>query len=91
MFTSGSLGGASWFTSNGNNDASRELGHSVTDDSNGRSTPANVINVLTVTNVSISDNGADYVCVQGLNARSDTVFLTVFGKLRNYRSSSSYY
>ena len=51
MFTSGSLGPASWFTNNGNIDASRERGHTLTDDSNGRSAPANVTTVLTVTNV----------------------------------------
>ena len=81
MFTSGSPGPANWFTNNGNNDASREPGHTLTDDSNGRSAPANVTTVLTVTNVSISNNGSDYICVQGLNAISDTAFLTVFGKL----------
>ena len=81
MFTSGSPGAAAWFTNNGNNDASRETGHTLTDDSNGRSAPANVTTVLTVTNVSISDNGADYICGQGFNAISDTAFLTVFGKL----------
>ena len=80
MFTSGSIGPASWFTNNGVSDASREPGHSVTDDSNGRSAPANVTTVLTVTNVSISNNGADYICVQGRVAESDSVFLTVFGK-----------
>ena len=82
MFTSGSVGPASWFTDNGNNDASREPGHSLTDDSDGRSAPANVTTVLTVTNVSISNNGADYFCAQGFNLRSDTVFLTVFGELQ---------
>ena len=87
MFTSGPLGPAGWFTNNGNIDASREPGHSLTDDSNGRFTPANVTTVLTVTNVNISDNGADYICAQGFNAVSDTVFLSVFGKLRNYRLS----
>ena len=81
MFTSGSPGPAGWFTNNGTNDASRELGHSLSDDSNGRSAPANVTTVLTVTNVSISDNEADYFCTQGFNERSDTVFLTVFGEL----------
>ena len=65
MFTSGSPGPANWFTNNGVNDASREPSHSVTDDSNGRSAPANVTTMLTVTNVSISDNGADYFCAQG--------------------------
>ena len=82
MFTRGSPGPAIWLTNNGDNDASRELGHSLTDDSNYRSAPANVTTVLTVTNVRISNNGADYVCVQGLNTRSDTAFLTVFGELQ---------
>ena len=82
MFTSGPPGSATWFTNNGGIDASREPGHSLTDNSNGRSAPANVTTVLTVANVSISNNGADYICVQGLNTRSDTVFLTVFGKLQ---------
>ena len=80
MFTSGSPGPAIWFTNNANNDASRLPGHIKSDDSNGRSAPANVTTVLTVTNVSISDNGTDYFCAQGFNERSDTVFLTVFGK-----------
>ena len=79
MFTSGPLGPASWFTNDGNTDATAEPGHTRSDDSNGRSAPANVTTVLTVTNVSISDNGDDYVCTQGLNARSNTVFLTVLG------------
>ena len=82
MFTSGSLGPANWFTNNGINDASREPSHSLTDDVDGRSAPANVTTVLTVTNVSISNNGRDYFCAQGFNARSDTVFLTVFGELQ---------
>ena len=81
MFTSVSPGPASWFTANADTDASREPGHSLTDDSNGRSAPANVTTVLIVTNASISDNGRDYICSQGLNTISDTVFLTVFGEL----------
>ena len=79
MFTSGSPGAATWFTNNGANDASREPDHTVTDNSNGRSAPANVTTVLTVTNVSNSDNGEDYICAQGLSERSDIVFLTVLG------------
>ena len=82
MFTSGAPGPATWFTANDGIDARRVAGHSLTDDSNGRSGPANVTNVLTVTNVSISDNGADYICTQGRVAESDTVFLTVFGELQ---------
>ena len=81
MFTSVAPGPATWFTNNANNDASREPGHSRTDDSNGRSAPANVTNVLTVTNVGISDNGRDYICAQGFITISDTVFLIVFGEL----------
>ena len=84
MFTSGSSGPASWFTNNGNNDASRLPGHTLTDDSNGRSAPANITTVLTVTNVSISDNGTDYICTQGIFAISDTAFLTVFGKITKW-------
>ena len=71
MFTSGLPGPASWFTNNGNNDASRQPGHSVTTDVDGRSAPANVTTVLTVTNVGISDNGLDYICTQGHNTESD--------------------
>ena len=81
MFSSGPPSAAVWFTNNGNTDAITLPGHTRTDDSNGRSAPANVTTVLTVTNVSISDNGADYFCAQGFNVRSDTVFLTVFGEL----------
>ena len=80
MFTSSTPSATSWFTENGNVDAIALPDHTRIDDSNGRSAPANVTTVLTVTNVSISDNGADYICVQGFNVRSDTVFLTVFGE-----------
>ena len=82
MFTSGSPDPATWFTDNGNIDASEQLGHSLTDDSNNYSAPANITTVLTVTNVGINNNGADYICVQGRNAISDTVFLTVFDELQ---------
>ena len=84
MFISGSPGPASWLTNNGNIDASRQPGHSLTDDSDGLTAPANVTTVLTVTNVNISNNGADYTCVQGLNTRSDTAYLTVFGEMLIY-------
>ena len=81
MFNSGSPGSANWFTNNDTTDATTRPGHTRTDDSNERSAPANVTNVLTVTNLSISNNGADYICTQGIRAISDTAFLTVFGKL----------
>jgi len=80
-FSSGSPDAATWFTNNRVNDAGRLPDHTVTDDSNGRSAPANVTTVLTVTNINISKNGTDYICVQGLIAMSDIVFLIVFGKL----------
>ena len=82
MFTNALPGPATWLINNRVNDARGLPGHSLTDDSNGRSAPANVTTVLTVTNVSISNNGADYICIQGsIVAESDTVFLTVFGEL----------
>ena len=80
MFTSGLPSAANWFTNDGDNDACTQPDHTRTDDSNGRSAPANVTTVLTVTNLSISVNGADYICAQGLNAISDTAFLTVLGE-----------
>ena len=80
MFTSGAPAASTWFTDNGNIDAITQPGHTRTDDSNGRPAPANVTTVLTVTNVSIGDNGTDYICVQGINERSDSVFLTVLGE-----------
>ena len=80
MFTSDPVEPANWFTNNENSDASIQLDHSLTDDSNGRSAPANVTNVLTVTNINITNNGSDYVCTRGLNPISDTVFLTVIGE-----------
>ena len=80
MFTSRTPSAAIWLSDNGTSDATSLPGHTKTDDSNGHSAPANVTTVLTVTNVSISDNGTDYICVQGINERSDTVFLTVLGE-----------
>jgi len=84
MFPNGSTpGSATWSTNNGNSDAGELLGHTVTDDVDGRSAPANVTNVLTITNVNISNNGTDYVCAQGLGRNSivsSTSFLTVLGE-----------
>jgi len=82
IFTSGTLNDAAWIT---NYNFARGLpGYTETDDRDGRAVPANVTNVLTITNVSISGNGADYVCVQIFNiVMSNAVFLTVFGKLQN--------
>ena len=90
MFTSGTPSAASWFTENGATDVTTQSGHTRTDDSNGCSAPANVTTVLTVTNVSISDNGTDYICVQGRNEESDTVFLTVLGEFLCTYSHSMY-
>ena len=64
-----------WSTDGSFTQVVEEPGHLLlTDDSNNRSAPADVTNVLTVTNVMISDNGTDYYC-----QTSGPVFLTVFG------------
>ena len=80
MFPSGRLSAAFWFINRGTTEATSLPDHTRTDDSNGRSAPANVTTVLTVTNVSISDNGTDYFCAQGLIVTSNMIFLTVFGE-----------
>ena len=73
---------ATWFTDNGLSLVIEEPGHLLlTDDSNGLSAVANVTNVLTLINVSISDNGTNYLCQLG--ERSDPAFLTIFGELVN--------
>ena len=79
MFTSISPNFATWLTDGGYTSVIALSDHSQTDDIYNRSAPANVTNVLTVTNVSISDNGRDYYCQQG--ERSDPAILTVFGEL----------
>ena len=82
MFNTLEPGPATWFTTGGFALVEEEPGHVLlTDDSNGRSAPANVTNVLTLINLSISDNGTDYLCQQGV--QSDPAFLTVFGELMN--------
>ena len=83
MFPSGSTpGSAGWFTNNGQSNAASRPGHSTTSDLSGNSVPVDVTNVLTVTNVDISNNGRDYVCAQGLvnPVISNTSFLTVNSK-----------
>ena len=63
----------------------------ISDDSNGRSAPTNVTNVLTLTNVSISDNGTVYICGQGIGSNaiaSDPSILTVLGKYTSLNPST---
>ena len=81
MFTSGTLNGAAWFTNNRVTNAIDLSGHFITSNVAGRSAPTDVTNVLTITNVSINNNGRDYICAQGVIAVSDMAFLTVFGEL----------
>ena len=86
MFPNGTIPiGANWGTNNGLITIRANDVYDITDDSNGRSAPADVTTVLTVTNVTISDNGTDYVCTQGLitPAVSSVAFLTVVGKQIN--------
>ena len=77
MFTDG-IPGANYWLGGTANDASRLPGHTATDDSNGRSAPANVTNVLTVTNVDY--NGTGYAYFQNVMQISSAAFLTVFGE-----------
>ena len=84
MFPSGTTpGSANWATNNGQSNAASWPGHTITSDLIGFSVPVNVTNVLTVTNVDSSNNGRDYVCVQGLvnPVISNTAFLTVNGNV----------
>ena len=86
MFPNGTIPiGANWGTNNGLITIRANDVYDITDDSNGRSAPADVTTVLTVTNVTISDNGTDYLCTQGLviPAVSSVAFLTVVGKQIN--------
>ena len=83
MFPSGTIAdSANWATNNGQGNAAALPGHFTTSDLSGTSVPVNITNVLTVTNVDISNNGRDYVCAQGLinPVISNTAFLTVIGK-----------
>ena len=86
MFPSGMLPrGATWFTDN-DVDVGSLSDHDITDDSNGRSAPANVTSMLTVTDVNINDNGTSYIC--GIFAdlifiRSNASFLTVGKSIRS--------
>ena len=83
MFPNGTTpGGSAWFTDRGG-DAGQQPGHSISNNRNGRSAPANVTTVLTVTNVRISSNVMSYVCAFGVGMNSvvsDVAILTVLGK-----------
>ena len=83
MFPNGtSPGDAAWVTDSGS-DAGQQPGHSISNDRNGRSAPANVTTVLTVTNVRISSNVTGYICGIGIgmnSVASDVGILTVLGK-----------
>ena len=82
MYPNGSVPGSPlWFNTNGGS-VIQPPDVTVTDDSNGRSAPANVTSILTVANASISDNGDGYICgLLGLNPISSNIsFLTVHGK-----------
>ena len=83
MFPNGSTpGGANWINAMTGGRAIDVDGHSYSNDVNGCDGPANVTNVLTVTNVSIGDDGRGYVCAFGfgMNALDSNIsFLTVLG------------
>ena len=84
MFPEGSsLGRGVWVDEDSNTIIEQPPNLTITDDSSGLSAPANVTNVLTITNVSISDNETVYFCGQGSGPSSvisDPSILTVLGK-----------
>ena len=81
MFNNGAMpGGAAWYTDN-DNTITGLPGHTESNDVDGCCAPANVTNVLTITNVSMRRS---YVCAQGLGRNqviSNRSFLTVLGEL----------
>ena len=83
MYPNGSTPGSPlWFNTNGGS-VIQPPDVTATDDSNGRSAPANVTSVLTVTNVHISDNGDGYICAFGVGMNSplsNTSYMTIHGK-----------
>ena len=83
MFPNGSSpNSANWGTNNGRVNTMYLDGHSRRSDAMELTAPANVTNVLTVTNVNTSNDGTNYVCTQGVvnPVVSSTAFLTVVGK-----------
>ena len=73
--------GAAWVLGNTDTSAADQLGHTVTNDYDGRPAPTTVTTTLMVTNVSIADdNGSSYRCAQGFTQLSDIVYLTVIGE-----------
>ena len=83
MFPAGSmLYSALWFNTNGGS-AIQPPDATATDDSDGLTAPANVTNVLTLTNIRISDNRYGYFCgfVIGTDLISSNIsFVTIHGK-----------
>ena len=70
----------SWLADN--SDTGAMPGHTASNNANGRSAPANVTTVLTVTNVTISSNGVVYDCLVRMNRNiitSNISVLTVLG------------
>ena len=83
MFVDGTPKNVIWLADRINpHDASELPDHSVTNNSYGHVVPpANITSVLTVTNVTISDNETDYTCGVHFNfSISDAAFLIVLGE-----------
>ena len=84
MFPSGTVvNGAIWSTGNVPDVTATLPGHDVTNDADNRTAPANITNVLTITNVRSSFNGTGYICSVIANfefIRSNASILTVLGK-----------
>ena len=84
MFTNTTPTAASWLTNNGDGSVTGLPGHTPIVGNTAVPPPANITNVLMVTNARLIDNERDYICQQGIHAISEPVLLTVFGKLLKF-------
>ena len=84
MFTNATPGSVTWLTNNGDGSVTGLPGHTPIVRNTAVPPPANITNVLVVTNARLIDDGRDYICQQGIRAISEPVLLTVFGKLLKF-------
>ena len=90
MFTNATPGSVTWLTNNGDGSTTGLPGHTPIVGNTAVPPPANITNVLVVTNARLIDDGRDYICQQGIRAISEPVLLTVLGKLQNFVYTSLY-
>ena len=84
MFPSGTIvDSAIWPTESATDSTASLPGHAATSDIGNRTAPANITNVLTITDVRSSFNGTNYVCGVIVDIEfigSNASILTVLGK-----------